>query len=41
MLYFFSTIFGLITLLLALKNGRDNGYPYLGEVNVDEENDND
>jgi len=41
MLYFFSTIFGLVMLTLALKSGRDNGYPYLGDIdlNNDEEND--
>jgi hypothetical protein len=41
MIYFFLTIFGTVILVLALKNGRDNGYPYLGDVDLEEENDND
>ena len=41
MAYFFSTIFGIAILTLAVKNGRDNGYPYLGGIDEDEENDND
>jgi hypothetical protein len=41
MTYFFSIIIGVVILGLALKSGRDNGYPYLGSIDEDEANDND
>ena len=41
MVYFFLIITGIVILALALKSGRDNGYPYLGSIDEDEANDND
>ena len=41
MIYFFSTMLVIAMLVLAIKNGRDNGYPYLGEIVEDKENNND
>ena len=38
MLVFVSSLLGALVVALAIRSGQKNGYPYLGEIEVEDEN---
>jgi hypothetical protein len=38
MIEFFSTVFGFLIVYLAIRHGQKDGYPYLGDLEQEEEN---